>query len=207
MDSALNAIVAAKTFNTSLPEDTKTLGPADPESDDLVVVWVPRSSLIAIPLSSLRKNTSWHMQTTNSGLWTYFSRSWRRLAVMLCRQNVMLMYVLITKTTVASATTVIGEDTDLLVPLICHADPESHPLYMQSDKKKGKKFRVWDIHWFQRSPGTEMYSLLPFANVIGGCDTTSHLFGIDIGVPLRKLNDDQNFRKQAHVYSSKATME
>lgn len=45
---------------------------------------------------------------------------------------------LIAKTAVACAaespTTVIGEDTDFLVLLICHADLESHPLYMQSDK-------------------------------------------------------------------------
>ena len=51
--------------------------------------------------------------------------------------------VLIAKTAVASAaespTTVIGEDTDLLVLLICHADLESHPLYMQSDKTKGQE--------------------------------------------------------------------
>jgi len=83
-----------------------------------------------------------------------------------------------------SPTTVVGEDTDLLVLLICHPDQESHTLYMQSDKKKGKKFRVWDIHWFQRSLGTEMSSLLSFAHAIGGCDTTSHLFGIGKGVPL-----------------------
>ena len=119
--------------------------------------------------------------------------------------------VLIAKTAVSIAaenpTTVIGEDTDLLVLLICHADPISHPLYMQSDKKKGKKFRVWDIHWFQSSLGIELCSLLPFAHVIGGCDTTSHLFGIGKGVPLRKLKNDQNFRKQAQVYSGEATKE
>jgi len=79
--------------------------------------------------------------------------------------------------------------------------------YMQSDKKKGKKFRVWDIHWFRRSLGTEICSLLPFAHAIGGCDTTSHLFGIDKGVPLRQLKNDHNFRKQAYVYSGEATKE
>jgi len=119
--------------------------------------------------------------------------------------------VLIANTAVARAaespSTVVGEDTDLLVLLICHADPESHTLYMQSDKKNGKKFTVWDIHWFQRSLGTEMCSLLPFAHAIGGCDTTSHLFGIGKGVPLRQLKNDQNFRKQAYVYSGEATKE
>ena len=119
--------------------------------------------------------------------------------------------VLIANTAVASAaespTTVIGEDTDLLVLLICHTDPESHTLYMQSDKKKSKKFRVWDMHWFQRSLWTEMCSLLPFAHAIAGCDTTSHLFGIGKGVPLRQLKNDQNFRLQAYVYSGEATKE
>ena len=86
-----------------------------------------------------------------------------------------------------SPTTVIAEDTDLLVLLICHADPESHTLYMQSDKKKGTKLKVWDIHWFQRSLGTEMCSLLPFSHAIAGCDTTSHLFDIGKGVSLRQL--------------------
>ena len=78
---------------------------------------------------------------------------------------------------------------------------------MQSDKKKGKKFRVWDIHWFQSSLGIELCSLLAFAHAIGGCDTTSHLFGIGKGVPLRKLKNDQNFRKQAQVYSGEVTKE
>ena len=52
-----------------------------------------------------------------------------------------------------------------------------------------------------------MFSLLPFAHATGGCDTTSNLFGIDKGVPLRKLKNDQNFRKHAYVYSGEATKE
>ena len=117
--------------------------------------------------------------------------------------------VLIAKTAVACAaehsTTIIGEDTDLLILLIFSADAKSKALYLQSDKKKGKKFRVWDIHWFQRSLGPEMCSLLPFIHAIAGCDTTSHLFGIGKGVPLRKLKSDLLFREQAYVFSSFAT--
>ena len=103
------------------------------------------------------------------------------------------------------STTVIGEDTDLLILLIFSTNPESEALYLQSDKKTGKKFRVWDIHWFQRSLGPEMCTLLPFVHAIAGYDTTSHLFGIGKGVPLRKLKSDQIFRKQARVFSEVAT--
>ncbi|KAA0201837.1 hypothetical protein HAZT_HAZT011856 [Hyalella azteca] len=80
--------------------------------------------------------------------------------------------VLIAKTAVECAnecsTTVIREDTDLLILLIFITNPESEALYLQSDKKKGKKFRVWDIHWFQRSVGPEMCTLLPFVHAIAG---------------------------------------
>ncbi|KAA0197500.1 hypothetical protein HAZT_HAZT003632 [Hyalella azteca] len=96
--------------------------------------------------------------------------------------------VLIAKTAVECAnecsTTVIGEDTDLLILLIFSTNPESEALYLHSNKKKGKKFPVWDIHWFQRSLGPEMCTLLPFVHAIAGCDTTSHLFGIGKGVLL-----------------------
>ncbi|KAA0202211.1 hypothetical protein HAZT_HAZT002179 [Hyalella azteca] len=82
---------------------------------------------------------------------------------------------------------------------------ESEALYLQSDKKKGKKFRVWDIHWFQRSVRPKMCTLLPFVHAIAGCDTTSPLFGIGKGVPLRKLKSEQIFRKQARVFSEVET--
>ncbi|KAA0201573.1 hypothetical protein HAZT_HAZT003881 [Hyalella azteca] len=117
--------------------------------------------------------------------------------------------VLIAKTAVECAnecsTTVIGEDTDLLILLIFSTNPESEALYLQSEKKKGKKFRVWDVHWFQRSVGPEMCTLLTFVHAIAGCDTTSRLFGIGKGVPLRKLKSEQIFRKQARVFSEVAT--
>ncbi|KAA0194715.1 hypothetical protein HAZT_HAZT007781 [Hyalella azteca] len=87
--------------------------------------------------------------------------------------------VLIAKTAVEYANecsnTVIGEDTDLITLLIFSTNPDSEALYLQSDKKKGKKFRVWDIHWFQRSVGPEVCTLLPFVHAIAGCDTTSPL--------------------------------
>lgn len=113
--------------------------------------------------------------------------------------------VLIAKTAVSSAiqraTTVIGEDTDLLVLLCFHADLHSFPVLLQSDKKQtSKKVHIWDIQWIQRSLGPEICSLLPFVHAVGGCDTTSRMFGIGKGVALRKVKSDPHFRKQAEVF-------
>ncbi|KAA0183913.1 hypothetical protein HAZT_HAZT007593, partial [Hyalella azteca] len=98
-----------------------------------------------------------------------------------------------------------GNADVLIAKTAVDTNPESEALYLQSDKKKGKKFRVWDIHWFQRSVGPEMCTLLPLVHAIVGCDTTSPLFGIGKGVPIRKLKSEQIFRKQARVFSEVAT--
>ena len=47
-----------------------------------------------------------------------------------------------------SATTVVGEDTDLLVLLCLHADVKSQPLFFKSEKKQTakKNHKVWHIN-------------------------------------------------------------
>ena len=49
--------------------------------------------------------------------------------------------------------------------------------------------------------------MLPFVHAVGGCDTTSRLFGIGKGVPLRKLKSDSHFRQQAEVFKNKTSKE
>ena len=98
--------------------------------------------------------------------------------------------VLIVQTVVESATshvtTVIGEDTDLLVLLCWHADPNSCSLIFKSERRK--MLRVWNIRWVQNVLGPHICNLLPFAHAIAGCDTTSRLFGKDVA--LQKLSTD-----------------
>ncbi|KAG1683759.1 hypothetical protein GQR58_009762 [Nymphon striatum] len=48
---------------------------------------------------------------------------------------------------------------------------------------------------------------LPFVHTIAWCDTTSRLFGIGKGVPLKKIKDDTEFGKQAEVFSKQSTKE
>lgn len=66
-------------------------------------------------------------------------------------------------------TTLIGEDTDLLVLLCFHARDSSFPLYFKSDKKSSaKKLCAWDIRLIYQSLGSEVCSVLPFIHAIGG---------------------------------------
>lgn len=110
----------------------------------------------------------------------------------------------ISQTAIQSAangpTTVIGEDTDLLVLLCYHADKDSSPIYLWSDKKSTKKMRIWDIHWIQKGLGPDLCSLLPFIHAVAGCDTTSRLFGIGKSLPLQKAKTNPHFKQQALVF-------
>jgi len=98
-----------------------------------------------------------------------------------------------------SKTTVIGEDTDLLVLLCYHTLQCSKKLCFQSDKLAQNKKRVWHIQHLQKNLGPETCALLPFVHAVNGCDTTSRLFGLGKQVALKKLNDP-NFVTQGHIF-------
>ena len=101
-------------------------------------------------------------------------------------------------------TTVIGEDTDLLILLCYHANYVSpFSLHFQSDKQ-GEKHKQWNIHWTQNALGSNICSSLLFVHAIAGCDTTSRLFGIVKAIPLRKLMNDQAFRDVAELFTTVA---
>ena len=95
------------------------------------------------------------------------------------------------------------EDTDVLVLLCHHAETQTQKLYYRSEGKRNPKSIVWDIHSLQRAFGSEVCRLLPIANELAGCDTTSRLFGIRMGVALRKLNIAPTFKQMAEVFCGK----
>ena len=106
-------------------------------------------------------------------------------------------------TSARHVTTVIGEDTHVLVLLCHHVDTQSQDVYHRSAGRRNAKPRVWDIHWLQRTLGPQACRLLPFAHAIAGCDTTSRLFGIGKGVALQKLNSAPIFKQMAEVVCGK----
>ena len=96
----------------------------------------------------------------------------------------------------AKPTVVVGEDTDLLMLLLHHATQSMKPIFFRSEKHTKKT--EWNIQWVARKLGPEACHLLPFVHALNGCDTTSGLFRIGKGVPLKKLSDP-NFTTQARL--------
>ena len=48
---------------------------------------------------------------------------------------------------------------------------------------------------------------MPFIHAVGGCDTTSILYGIGKGLPLRKVKNNPLFKQQADVFMRAASKE
>ena len=74
-------------------------------------------------------------------------------------------------------TTLIGEDTDLLILLLHHMDSRKKTLYFHSDKKS-KEQRVYNINTLKECLGQRLCSQLLFIHAFAGCDTTSRVFGM-----------------------------
>ncbi|KAL2082773.1 hypothetical protein ACEWY4_022591 [Coilia grayii] len=84
-------------------------------------------------------------------------------------------------------TTVIGEDTDLLVLLLYYAQG-SNNLFFRSDRSKAAGSpKVYDINHIKLVLGHEVCSQLLFLHAMTGCDTTSRIFGVGKKIALQKL--------------------
>ena len=73
-------------------------------------------------------------------------------------------------------TTVIGEDTDLLVLLLHHVDENMKSVFFKS--LRSNESQVWDIKKAQIIIGTDAYRHIFFLHAFSGCDTTSRPFSI-----------------------------
>ena len=82
-------------------------------------------------------------------------------------------------------TTLIGEDTDLLILLLYYAETNNRGLYFRSDKSKVPK--VYDISEMKQVLGRDLCSQLLFIHAFTGCDTTSRIFGVGKKSAFQKL--------------------
>ena len=92
--------------------------------------------------------------------------------------------VLIVEKTVQYAmsceTTLVGDDTDLLVLLCFHVKEDSCEVFFKPDIRSGTKKspRWWSMKYVQRVLGRAICNNLLFAHAILGCDTTSRVFSM-----------------------------
>lgn len=103
--------------------------------------------------------------------------------------------ILIAKTAVSISaekmTVVVGEEAILLVLLCFYAKDENSGLYLRSCKKikSTKTSRLWDIKEMKISLGAKKCELLLFVNAFGGCQSTSHIFGVGEANLFNKLDE------------------
>ncbi|KAJ8417704.1 hypothetical protein AAFF_G00225470 [Aldrovandia affinis] len=94
---------------------------------------------------------------------------------------------------------------NLLILLIYHANLKSHNLFFTPEPKKStKKPRVWNIKAVKQQLGPSMCTHILFIHAIAGCDTTSRLYGIGKGAPLKKFTTSSEFREQATVFDTQS---
>ncbi|KAK7479118.1 hypothetical protein BaRGS_00029636 [Batillaria attramentaria] len=82
----------------------------------------------------------------------------------------------------ANTTIVTGEDTDLLVLLCFHEEHSYSDMHIifRFDVKNRRQI-VFDIKWTQTQLGRDLCRLLLFAHAVGGCGTTSRVYGVGKG--------------------------
>lgn len=100
-------------------------------------------------------------------------------------------------------TVVIGEDTDLLMLLLHHANTETYPVFLKSEPKQNStsKSNVFDIHKIKTVLGDRMCRLILPIHASLGCDTTSRIFGIGKGVAFKKALKDTGFGEALSVFN------
>ena len=96
----------------------------------------------------------------------------------------------------------VGKDTDLLVLLCYYTDQSAYDLIMHSQAKSSICLRkVWNIKYMKGHLGCDVCESILFIHAIGGCDTTSRLYGIGKGAPLKKHMSSQIFRENSKLFN------
>ena len=114
--------------------------------------------------------------------------------------------VLIVETIVQSAmsceTTLVSDDTDLLVLLCFHVKEDSCEVFFKPEVRSGTKKspRCWNIKHVQRVLGRAFCNDMLFAHAILGCDTTSLRFSMGKGLALKHIRSCEHFITQAEVF-------
>lgn len=89
-------------------------------------------------------------------------------------------------------TTVVGEDTDLLILFLYHVENYNFKLYFRNDISRGlSKNPIYDIIDMQVLIGNDISKYLLYIHAYTGSDTTSRIFSIGKSKAMDKLIHDQ----------------
>ena len=98
------------------------------------------------------------------------------------------MQTLILLRQLLNTTTLVGEDTDLLILLLHYSRTDKEVIYFRSDANKQLKERkVYNINLLKETLGTDLCNELLFVHAYSGCDSTSRIFGIGKESAFQKL--------------------
>ena len=85
-------------------------------------------------------------------------------------------------------TTLVGEDTDLLILLRHYSSTDNENTYFRSNaNKQSTKRRLYNINLLKEILGVDICTKLMFAHAYSGCDSTSKIFGIGKKAVFHKL--------------------
>ena len=99
-------------------------------------------------------------------------------------------------------TVLVGDDTDLLVLLLYHAELQSFDLYFAPEPKKNSKCRTWDIKKVKAKLGSLICSHILFLHAMLGCDTTSRLYNIGKATILKKFKAKTILHQSAEIFNN-----
>jgi len=83
-------------------------------------------------------------------------------------------------------TTLVGEDTDLLILLFHYSSTDNENTYFRSNKQS-KERRVYNINLLKGTLGNDVCTKLLFVHAYTGCDSTSRFFEIGKKAVFQKL--------------------
>ena len=115
---------------------------------------------------------------------------------------VMIVDTAITKAR-GQMTVLIGEDTDLLVLLLYHAEMDAKELFFRPEPRQRDMTvrKLWDMKKTKTVLGRNVTSSILFVHALLGCDTTSRVHGIGKGIALKKAKTNAQFRQLADVFN------
>ena len=106
--------------------------------------------------------------------------------------------------TILHSTTLIGEDTDLLMLLLHYCMSDGKPLYFRSDNQSRNNQKVYNINQMKHLLGNQLCTQLLFLHSFTGCDSTSCVYGVGKKSVFQKLvKDDQVLILCAETFTSR----